>query len=234
MPSVPIPPVPSSSQPSAYASWDAARTLSAPWLRDTSIGSVQRLAAGKVLYAQGDLHDCFYLVRAGFVHTTVLRSNGSQLLLEIFGPGAIFGEASAFIDKPRYVTATAVTDVVLTCYRAGEIQQLLSGHPELVVSLLQLLGIKHRILIDKLASFTSASPQARIVDLFARAVAGQRHQGAPPLRLTHAQIAAMTGLSRVTVTRALKTLADRGWVATRAKGVEITDPDAFMALLEPR
>ncbi|WP_235579285.1 Crp/Fnr family transcriptional regulator [Pseudorhodoferax sp. Leaf274] len=224
----------SSSQPSAYASWDAARALSAPWLHNTAIGTVQRLASGEVLYAQGDLHDCFYLVRAGFVHTTVLRSDGSHLLLEIFGPGAIFGEASAFIDKPRYVTATAVTDAVLTRYRASEIQQLLSGHPELLVSLLQLLGIKHRILIDKLASFTSASPQSRLVDLFARAAIGQRHQDAPQLRLTHAQIGAMTGLSRVTVTRALKPLAARGWVATRAKGVEITDPEAFIALFEAR
>jgi len=122
----------------------------------------------------------------------------------------------------------------VTRYRAGEIQQLLAHSPELVVTLLQLLGIKHRILIDKLASFASTSPEARLIDLFGRAALGQRHPPVSQLRLTHAQIAAMTGLSRVTVTRTLKTLAARGWVTTRSKGVEITDPDAFIALLEAR
>lgn len=224
--------MPDPSQPSAYASWDAARALSAPWLQNTGVGTVQRWKAGEQLYAQGDHHDCFYLVRSGFVHTTVLRSNGTHLLLEIFGPGAIFGEASAFIDKPRYVTATAVTDVVLSRYSARDLQQLLAHSPALVLSLLQLLGLKHRILIDKLASFTSSNPETRLIDLFGRAALGQRHHPEAVQRLTHAQIAAMTGLSRVTVTRTLKLLAARGWVATRARGVEITDPEAFIALLE--
>jgi len=80
-----------SSRASAYASWDAARAITAPWLTNTHIGTIQRLAPGEILYAQGEHHDCFYLVRSGFIHTTVLRSSGSYLLLEIFGPGAIFG-----------------------------------------------------------------------------------------------------------------------------------------------
>lgn len=224
----------SPSPSSAYASWDAARALSAPWMADTTLGTLQRLAPDQVLYAQGDHHDCFYLVRSGCIHTTVLRSDGSQLLLEVFGPGAIFGEASAFIDRPRYVTATAVAETVVTRYRAGQIQQLLARSPELVVALLQLLGIKHRILIDKLASFASSSPEARLIDLLGRAALGQRQQAVPQLRLTHAQIAAMTGLSRVTVTRTLKALAARGWIVTRSKGVEIVDPEALIALLEAR
>ncbi|RZL62631.1 MAG: Crp/Fnr family transcriptional regulator [Variovorax sp.] len=227
-------PQPTTSTSSAYASWDAARSLSKAWLDNTHIGVVQNLATNGVLYAQGDHHDCFYLVRSGFVHTTVLRSDGSQLLLEIFGPGAIFGEASAFIDKPRYVTATAVSDCVLSRYHAGEIQALLAESPALVVTLLQLLGIKHRILIDKLASFASSSPEARLIDLFGRAALGQRQSAVPQPRLTHAQIASMTGLSRVTVTRTLKTMAARGWVTTRSKGVEVIDPEAFIRLFEGR
>lgn len=219
---------------SAYASWEAARNISAPWIANTHIGTVKRLVPGQVLYAQGDNHDCFYLVRSGCIHTTVLRSNGDCLLLEIYGPGAIFGEASAFISRPRYVTAIAMEETTVTCYRAEEIQQLLTQNPELVITLLQLLGFKHRLLIDKLASFTSESPEARLTDLLGSMVLSQRYQPTLQLRLTHAQIAAMTGMGRVTVTRTLKTLAAKGWVVTRSKGVEITDPDALLALLEKR
>lgn len=218
-----------SSQPSAYASWDAARAVSEPWLKNTHIGTVQRCRTGERLYAQGDLHDCFYLVRSGFVHTTVLRSNGSHLLLEIFGPGAIFGEASAFIDKARYVTATAVTDVVVSRYSARDVQRIFAREPNLAVSLLQLLGYKHRILIDKLASFSSSTPEERLIDLLARAALSHYDHPVSALRLTHEQIASMTGLSRVTVTRALKLLSERGWITTRSRGVEIIDADGLIA-----
>lgn len=218
---------------SAYAAWEAARALSAPWIANTHIGMIQRLRPGEVLYAQGDAHDCFYLVRSGSIHTTVLRSTGACLLLEIYGAGALFGEASAFIQRPRYVTATAVEETIVSRYRAGEIQALMAESPALVVSLLQLLGHKHRLLIDKLASFAGASPEARLIDLLGRMVLSQRYQPALQLRLTHTQIAAMTGLGRVTVTRALKVLADRGWVHTRSKGVQITDPQALLAAMEP-
>lgn len=212
--------------------WHAARALSAPWLQNTAIGTVERLRPKQVLYSQGDAHDCFYLVRSGFIHTTVLRSNGSRLLLEIYGAGAIFGEASAFIDRPRYVTAEAATAVVLSRYRASDIQRIAQQSPELIVALLQLLGYKHRLLIDKLATLTSSSAEDRIVDLLARIVLATPAEGAQPVRLTHEQIAAMTGVSRVTATRALGNLAEQGLVVTRSRGVEVVDPDRLLALFD--
>lgn len=219
---------------SAYAAWDAAMALTEPWLRSADIGTVMRLAPKEVLYTQGDQHDCFYLVRSGFIHTTVTRADGSALLLEIFGPGALFGEASAFIDKPRYVTAVAVTPVVVSRYRASEMLQVVSQRPDLLLSLLRLLGIKHRLLIDKLARFTSAGPEDRVLDLLCRVAMAARYHPTPQPRLTHEQIASMTALSRVTVTRALKALAERGLVATRSKGVEIKDPESLIEMLTTR
>jgi CRP/FNR family cyclic AMP-dependent transcriptional regulator len=225
-------------QASAYASWDAALSLGTAWLQQADIGKVLRIEAHSALYTQGAHHDCFYLVRSGFVHTTVLRPNGTALLLEIFGPGAIFGEASAFINRPRYVTATAVTQVVLSQYHAADITRLAASQPELLLSLIKLLGIKHRLLIDKLASFTSQSPQQRIIDLLGRiAIAQQQARAANatlPQRLTHEQIGAMTGLSRVTVTRTLKALAGQGMVSTRTRGVEILDVPAWIERLAHR
>ncbi|RYX93149.1 MAG: Crp/Fnr family transcriptional regulator [Comamonadaceae bacterium] len=236
MPSTRTVATPTAREPApAVASRDAARALGDRWLQHIDIGQVIRLETGETLYSQGARHDCFYLVRSGQVHTTVLRPDGSSLLLEIYGDGSIFGEASAFIDNARYVTATAATPVVLSRYHAGDMRTLCASHPDLVISLIQLLGIKHRLLIDKLASFTSATPEQRVLDLLGR-LARSGRAGDSPLtalpRLTHAQIAASTGLSRVTVTRVLKPLAERGLISTRSHGVEIIDAPALIALLE--
>jgi len=222
------------SVPSVYSAWDAAIALSAPWLNNPEIGIIQRMPPKRIMYAQGDVHDCFYLIRSGFVHTIVTRPDGSSLLLEIYGPGAIFGEASAFIDKPRYVTVETVTPVVVSRYHAADIHHMVSRNPDLLLSLLQLLGVKHRLLIDKLASFTSASPEDRVIDLLSRIVLAGRNQPIQQPRLTHEQIASMTGLSRVTVTRTLKLLSERRLVATRSKGVEILDPDRLITIYQSR
>lgn len=216
---------------SNFAAWDAARAISRPWIENTAIGTVQRLHAGELLYAQGDLHACFYLVRSGFVHTTVLHPTGHQLLLEVFGPGAIFGEASAFIAAHRHVSATAVTPVVLSRYEAQEIRELMGHSPDLVMTLLQLLGHKHRLLIDKLSSFTSTTPSVRLMELLARAELLPHDSRTGKLHLTHEQIGAMTGLSRVTVTRVLRSMVEKNWVATHKGSIEILDPHALREAL---
>ena len=104
----------------AYTAWDTAAALSGPWLEAIHLGTVLRLAEGETLYEQNDIHDYFYLVRAGFVHTSLLRSNGAQLLVEIFGPKAIFGEAPAFSGLPR-------TREAATAARAGSVWRVGSG-----------------------------------------------------------------------------------------------------------
>ncbi|WP_253207259.1 Crp/Fnr family transcriptional regulator [Verticiella alkaliphila] len=203
---------------STYAAWDAARELGAAWFSRPDLGRTRAVKAGDVLYAQGDRHGDVYLVRSGVIHTHVVRPDGSSLLLEIFGPGAIFGEASAFLDTPRYVTATAVTSGVVTQVGAQALQAAFAVDPSLAVSLIQLLGIKHRGLIGKLLSFTGDSPQVRVAGLLARLA-----QTDPAVRLTHAQLACMAGLSRVSVTRALKGLSDDGLIATHSRAVEVRD-----------
>lgn len=220
----------------AYASWDASLALGSPWLETTTLGKVMKLAAGRTLYRQGESHRYFYLLRAGFVHTTILRGNGSPLLLEIFGPGAIFGEGPAYSGLPRTVTALAVTDTVLSRYLPADIEPALREQPALATSLLRLLGCKNHFLVRKLTRFASADPQERVLELLARVARldapGATSAAAPPaVELTHEQIASMMALSRVTVTRALKSLAARGLLETALGRVHIRDRQAVLALL---
>lgn len=219
----------------AYASWDAAWALSAPWLNAVDLGQVQRLPAGAEIYAQGQRHPYFYLLRSGFVHSTVQRSNGAEFLLEIFGPGAIFGEGPAFADGPRSATARAVTPLVVSRYTPAEASAEFAAHPEFASSLIRLLGFKNQMVVAKLMRVASPDPKERVIALLVRiarlgADGGQR---AARVDLTHEQIAAMTALSRVTVTRTLNALAREGIVETRARQVLILDEAALHALHEP-
>lgn len=208
--------------PISYSSWDTALAFGTPWRMRTDLGQIRTLEENQTLYFQGDEHDCFYLVRSGFLHTIVHGANGRALLLEIFGPDTLFGEASAFVDQPRHVSAVAVTPAVLSQYKVSELMPVLAREPELAISLIQLLGLKHRKLIDKLFEATSSAPRERLEGLLGRIAASSAD--IQSLRLTHEQLGNMTGLNRVTVTRTLKALAEDGLVSTRSKGVQILDP----------
>ena len=215
--------------PSAYASWDASQTLSAPWTDATHLGSFVTLEAGDTIAREGERHDYFYLLRSGFVHSTIQRSNGSEFLLEIFGPGAIFGEGPAFADSPRPTTTRAVAPAMLSRYRPADVAQQFSALPELATSLIQLLGFKNHMIVAKLAGVASAAPKERVIDLLLRVARPPSTQASNTLTvdLTHEQIGAMTALSRVTVTRTLNALVGHGLIETRARQVSIPDAAAL-------
>lgn len=218
--------------PSAYASWDASQALSAPWIVATHLGGFVTLEAGDTIAREGERHDYFYLLRSGFVHSTIQRSNGSEFLLEIFGPGAIFGEGPAFADSPRPTTTRAVAPALLSRYRPADVAQQFSALPGLATSLIQLLGFKNHMIVAKLAGVASAVPKERVIDLLLRVARPPSTQTSKELTvdLTHEQIGAMTALSRVTVTRTLNSLAKHGLIETRARQVVIPNAPALRRL----
>lgn len=217
----------------SYAYWDAAVSLTAPWLQATGLGEPLHLDANSTLYRQGDTLPWFYLLRTGFVHVTYVRANGTPMLVEILGPGAMFGEAPAMTGMPRSVTATTVTRAVLSRYHASELDAIVRQHPELALALLKLQGFKNLYMVRKLTRIASSDPEERVLELLARVArleTSGSHDGAVA-DLTHEQIAAMMALSRVTVTRTLKALAQRGLVETEPGRVIVRDRVALLARL---
>jgi len=227
----------SSQRPFSYASWDASVSLSAPWLEATDFGEVCRLVPGETLYAEGVAHPYFYLLRSGVVHSTIQRDNGFDFILEIFGPGAIFGEGPAFADQPRPTTVRTVTPAIVSRYLPLEATQEFKRNAELANSIIKLLGFKNRMVVSKLSNLANTRPIPRIIELLARLARLSSSQsnnqcGPCAVNLTHEQIASMTALTRVTVTRALKSLSHQGLIETRPRQIIIRDAVRLQLLLE--
>ena len=93
--------------------------------------------------------------------------------------------------------------------------------PELAISLLRISSLKQRTLGVRMQSLSLPKPERRISELLNRLadLYGTNEGGATliGISLTHEQIAAMTGASRVTVTRTLKRLKAEGVIDVRGK-----------------
>jgi CRP-like cAMP-binding protein len=217
---------------SIYATWDGSLQCTRPWLDAQDLGQRVRVAAGTTLNEAQSVHGFFYLIRTGYVRASMARANGMPLLLEIFGPGTLFGVGPAFERSPRFASSVAVTDCTLDRFDAARAEAAFAERPELAVALIRLMNVTQRTLAHKLMRFTSSTPEERLLELLARVSHVEQLQAPRPDRhqvhLTHDQLAAMTGLSRVTVTRTLKKLATQGLVATQPGHVEVLQPELLV------
>jgi CRP/FNR family cyclic AMP-dependent transcriptional regulator len=130
------------------------------------------------------------------------------------GPNALCGEGAAFDGLPRFSTAVAVEATEALEFDTSRLVSLMREDPEFALALLRLTSLKQRILALRLEHLVSNDPEERILELLSRLskmFAVDHERGRKILTyLTHEQIASMTGTSRVTVTRTLGRLRDKG------------------------
>ncbi|MFC3231288.1 Crp/Fnr family transcriptional regulator [Marinibaculum pumilum] len=196
------------------ATWRMDEALTAAIRAHRSAGRQRRFAAGAALYEQGEISPLFYFVEAGMVQVSILRADGTETILEYMGPDTICGEGAAFDRLPRFSSAVAVEETVATAFDADRLGDLFAADPGFAAALLRATSLKQRVLAVRLEQLVSREPEGRLMELFRRLAVmfGTDHPGGRLLvnRLTHEEIAAMTGTSRVTVTRCLQRLREAG------------------------
>lgn len=85
------------------------------------------VAAGEVLFEEGEPGDAFYIVFDGAMEITKARPDGSQDRLAVRRRGEAFGEMALLNDAPRSATARAVEHTRLIAVDREDFQLLLGG-----------------------------------------------------------------------------------------------------------
>ena len=116
------------------------------------------LAAGDVLFREGDAGACLYIVSEGEVAVETAR--GGELAR--LGPGAFFGEVALVTDLPRSATIRAAGPVELLAIDREVIRDLVAAHPEVLAVLLRFVRDR---LVDRVTRtselFTPFMPEQR-------------------------------------------------------------------------
>jgi len=176
-------------------------------------GRRRNFSKHETLYEQGTISTKFYLILSGLVQVSIVRVDGVEVVLEYMGPETVCGEGSAFDGLPRFSRAVAVEETDAIEFDAARIEDVFKLHPEFASALLRVTSLKQRVLAIRLEHLASRSPQIRIMDLLHRLqemFAVDHPEGRLLVtHLTHEQIGAMTGTSRVTVTRAIRFLREQ-------------------------
>jgi CRP-like cAMP-binding protein/predicted acylesterase/phospholipase RssA len=87
------------------------------------------LAAGQILFRQGDSADCFFIVASGTLKVEVALPDNRRQLLATLGSSDCVGEIALLFQKPRSATVYAASDSELLKIPASALDELFAAHP---------------------------------------------------------------------------------------------------------
>jgi CRP-like cAMP-binding protein len=187
---------------------------------------VVRLAAGRVVFHEGDRSRSVYVIRRGHVFVVAAGAAGHEAIVGLHGPGELVGELAGMLSAPRSATVRAATPVELVEIRSDVFERHLDDHPHVVLAIARSLAAQ--LLAANRAVLDGSVPvQVRIARrLLELAVVDHEGRAAEvPLQLSQDELAAWVGAARESVARALRDLREAGVVSTGRRTIVVHDVD---------
>ena len=188
-------------------------------------GRRRRFAKGEVIFHHGDPADSLYLLDTGRVAVRVLTPDGEQAILNVLGPGKVFGEL-ALIDghAHRTATITAMEACETILLGRGQFERLRERHPQVDGILLASLAAQVNRLSEHLLEVLFSPAPRRV---YRRLLILDREFGGEPIAITQEDLALMAGATRSTVNEILRELERQGTVRIGRGRLEVLDGPAL-------
>lgn len=188
----------------------------------------------EVIFRQGDPGTMVVFILEGFVKLSTTLADGREVVLDIVGPGACFGEVAVLNRVAHETDATAVVRCRLLMVDGRHFRHVLERRPEGLPTILRLVSERlHRAreqMVDSLA-LSAAARLAKALLRLAMLWSDGPHPGEKVLlRLSQSELGAMTGLSRESVNKLLGGWRDCGWIRLSNRSVTLMDLAALASL----
>lgn len=169
-----------------------------------------------------------YMIADGRVRIGRYLDDGKEVVTAILGMGEIFGELALAGEEKRSDFAQAMDDKTTVCpLSIDELKQLMYGNQELSFKMLKLVGLRLMKLERKLELLVFKDARTRIIEFIKDSATwkGKKvgYETLVPTKLTHKDIAALTGTSRQTVTTILNELKEKNLINFDRKKILVRD-----------
>lgn len=179
-----------------------------------------------IIYIQEEDAKCLYLITKGRVRVYEVSTSGQEITFDVLDQGRIFGESSFFQNAYRPTTVSAINEVELILCKLEDLYPYLHESTELTLSLLQIMNetCNH---LTKLLKWSQTYNRYEKVAAFLLDLTKQDNvykdiiDGVIPY--THQDIAASTGLARVTVTKILNQFEKENYIKIKYGKIKVID-----------
>ena len=194
------------------------------------------VAAGHVLFSEGDDATSFFVVQSGSIKLSQVTPAGHVVVLRLIGPGAPFGGVAAFTGGTYPIGAEAVTPVSLFEWRGPQMAALMEKHPRLAINALKFVASQLHDVQARYRQLATEKVEQRVARALLRLV---RHAGRKvetgvliDLPLSREDVAQMTGTTLYTVSRILSHWESQGVLEAGRQRVVIRNPHALIAVAD--
>ena len=161
------------------------------------------VAAGKVLFSEGEPAEALWAVKEGLVHIIKFGSEGREIVLEVVPPGELFGAVAALQFRSYPASAMAVEPSYVWSLPASLARELGQKYPTLRSAILDQVAGRLREAHDRLRSIALERVEQRLARMLLMLAdkIGQTHGTATELSITRQELADMIGTTVETVIR---------------------------------
>ena len=182
---------------------------------------------GDWIFMLGDPSHTIYFLQKGRIKISALSDCGQELLLEIVGPGEIFGDVAAIQGTARTTSAQALEDSLLCEIPRKDFESLLAIYPDITLHLLESLTSRLRRAEAQLLSLISQDVSTRVREALLEFIdfESEGQPGLPvEIKITQQDLANRVGASRQKTWQALKELEDLGMLRLSYGSILVTAP----------
>lgn len=186
---------------------------------------VRRFERGESLWAAGTPFEKIFFFDAGLARTSIISVSGSNRVIAWQGPGTMF----PVIHRNRFEIETRHLTEAVTAVAAVDIEAYLRGSADFALATIDWYAKFVNLLLYSAAD-VSTSPNtltalASTLLLLFRNEAGAVMATNNLLKITQSELAALLGVDRASLVRALSALRKKGAVATLRGAIKLLSPE---------
>jgi CRP/FNR family transcriptional regulator, cyclic AMP receptor protein len=189
------------------------------------------LKRGATIFSKGDSGNSLVAVISGTVKISISSADGRSAILNLIGPGEIFGEVALLDGQARTADATANTNCEIFVIDRREFLPFVRSQPELAMKFIELLCARLRWTSDQVEQVILQDLPGRLASALIRLT--ERHQlaqGGRTIAVTQQEISEMVGMTRESINKQLRAWATRNWVRLEHGAIVVLDAESLQAL----
>lgn len=199
-------------------------------------GTVRRLAAGRIIFAQGEPGATCHTLLSGRVKIVQTRPDGNQSVIRFIGPGEMYGTVAALMDKPFPADAVAVLESTEITWSVATMRQLMTRFPQVAMRSAASAGTRLFELQNRVGELSGERVEQRIARALVRLVrqAGRRIDIGIEIDfpITRQELAEMSGSTLHTVSRTLSAWDERGITTSARKRIIVCKLHILLEIAE--
>jgi CRP-like cAMP-binding protein len=189
------------------------------------------LKRGATIFSKGDPGNSLVAVISGTVKISISSPDGRSAILNLIGPGEIFGEVAVLDGHARTADATANTNCEIFIIDRREFLPFVRSQPALAMKFIELLCARLRWTSDQVEQVILQDLPGRVAGALIRLT--ERHkpvQGDRTIAVTQQELSEMVGMTRESINKQLRAWAARNWVRLEHGAIVVLDVASLQEL----